>query len=57
MARLRGCYNDRKAAGLPELLVGMHVKARLQVETALAEIGRVSEEAVLAGINLAEVRE
>lgn len=57
MARLRGCYNEQKAAGLPELLVRMHVKARLQVETAVAESARVSEEAAQAGIRLVEVRE
>jgi hypothetical protein len=55
MARLRGCWNEHKAKILPELLVRMHVKTKLQVEMSSKEIGEVKGEAVLAGIHLDKV--
>lgn len=56
MARLRGCWNESKARGLPELLTRMHLKARVQAETAGQDAAKIHQEATEAGIRLEEVR-
>lgn len=55
LARLRGCWNEQKARSLPELLVRIHTKSRLQIATSSEDLKKVKEEASIAGVNLDEV--